>query len=150
MPEFTYALGPESKKNPFLSMSGGEQATEPRRIAQAAWNGDLVQQIIADDPEAFVIVMGDLNSYYESPPIETLRSAGLVHAFDSLTPDERYTYIYQGVAQVLDHIMVNDQFESNIASVDILHVNADYPLQPPGDTSVLHKSDHDPVVVTFR
>ena len=51
--------------NHFLSMSGGEQATEPRRIAQAAWNGDLVQQIIADDPEAFVVVMCDLNSYYE-------------------------------------------------------------------------------------
>lgn len=136
--------------NHFLSMSGGEQATEPRRIAQAAWNGDLVQQIIADDPEAFVVVMGDLNSYYESPPIETLRSAGMVHTFDQLLPEERYTYIYQGVAQVLDHILVNEEYESNIASVDILHVNADFPLQPPGDTSVLHKSDHDPVVVTFR
>ncbi len=136
--------------NHFLSMSGGEQATEPRRIAQATWNGDLVKQIIADDPEAFVIVMGDLNSYYESPPIETLRSYGMAHVFDQLAPEDRYTYIYQGVAQVLDHILVNELYEDSISSVDILHVNADYPLQPPGDTSVLHKSDHDPVVVTFR
>jgi len=148
-------LGGESRivhllNNHFLSMSGGEQATEPRRIAQAAWNGALVQQIIAENPEAFVIVLGDLNSYYESPPIETLRSAGMAHVFDQLAPEDRYTYIYQGVAQVLDHIMVNEKYETSITSVDILHVNADYPLQPPGDTSALHKSDHDPVVVTFR
>ncbi|HSM25132.1 MAG TPA: lamin tail domain-containing protein, partial [Anaerolineaceae bacterium] len=136
--------------NHFLSMSGGEQATEPRRIAQAAWNGDLVKQIVANDPDAFVIVMGDLNSYYNSPPIDTLRSIGMVHSFDQLAHEERYTYIYQGVAQVLDHILVIDKYESNISSVDILHVNADFPLQMPGDSSVLHKSDHDPVVVTFR
>jgi predicted extracellular nuclease len=148
-------LGSESRiihllNNHFLSMSGGEQATEPRRIAQAAWNGDLVEHKVANDPEAFVIIMGDLNSYYESPPIDTLRSYGMTHVFDQLAPEKRYTYIYQGVAQVLDHILVNELYENSISSVDILHVNADYPLQLPGDTSVLHKSDHDPVVVTFR
>jgi predicted extracellular nuclease len=148
-------LGTDSKtvylfNNHFLSMSGGEQATEPRRIAQAAWNGELVNQILTENPEAFVIVMGDLNSYYDSPPIDTLRSVGLVHAFDRLLPEERYTYIYQGIAQVLDHILVNELYADSISSVDILHVNADYPLQMPGDTSVLHKSDHDPVVVTFQ
>ena len=94
--------------------------------------------------------MGDLNSYYDSPPIDTLISSGMIHVFDRLPPEERYTYIYQGIAQVLDHILVNALYEDTISSVDILHVNADYPLQMPGDTSVLHKSDHDPVVVTFR
>ncbi len=136
--------------NHFLSMSGGEKATEPRRIAQAAWNAEQVSKILQQNPDAFVIVMGDLNSYYDSPPIDTLRSAGMIHVFDQLSPEERYTYIYQGVAQVLDHILVNEIYESSISSVDILHVNADFPLQLPGDTSVLHKSDHDPVVVTFR
>jgi predicted extracellular nuclease len=131
-------------------MSGGEKATEPRRIAQAAWNAEQVSKILQQNPDAFVIVMGDLNSYYDSPPIDTLRSAGMIHVFDQLSPEERYTYIYQGVAQVLDHILVNEIYESSISSVDILHVNADFPLQLPGDTSVLHKSDHDPVVVTFR
>ena len=136
--------------NHFLSMSGGEKATEPRRIAQAAWNAEQVNQILQQNPDAFVIVMGDLNSYYDSPPIDTLRSAGMIHVFDQLSANERYTYIYQGVAQVLDHILLNEKHQNAISSVDILHVNADYPLQLPGDTSVLHKSDHDPVVVTFR
>jgi len=135
--------------NHFLSMSGGELATEPRRIAQAAWNAGLVKQIQVEDPNAQIIVMGDLNSYYDSPPIETLRDAGLVHVFDDLEPEERYTYIYQGIAQVLDHMLVNDKLAPALTRVDILHVNSDFPLQLPGDTSVLHKSDHDPIVITL-
>ena len=136
--------------NHFLSMSGGEKATEPRRVAQAAWNAELVAQIVAEDPNAQVIVMGDLNSYYHSPPIDALRTSGLKHVLDGIPPEGRYTYIYQGIAEVLDHMLVNDNLYPFIATVDILHSNADYPLQPPGDTSVLHKSDHDPVVVTFQ
>jgi predicted extracellular nuclease len=135
--------------NHFLSMSGGELATEPRRVAQAAWNAGLVEEIQSDDPKAQIIVMGDLNSYYDSPPIDTLREAGLVHVFDDLDPEERYTYIYQGIAQVLDHILVNEKLVPAISRLDILHVNSDFPLQLPGDTSVLHKSDHDPVVITL-
>ena len=93
--------------------------------------------------------MGDLNSYYDSPPIETLREAGLTDVFADLEPAERYTYIYQGIAQVLDHILVNNKLATAITRVDILHTNSDFPLQLPGDTSVLHKSDHDPIVVTL-
>jgi hypothetical protein len=33
--------------------------------------------------------------------------------------------------------------------VDILHINSDFPLQLSGDTSVLHKPGHDPVVITL-
>ena len=135
--------------NHFLSMSGGELATEPRRIAQAAWNAGLIEQILVDDPNAQIILMGDLNSYYDSPPIETLREAGLTHVFDDLEPQDRYTYIYQGISQVLDHMLVSEKLAPAIARVDILHVNADFPLQLPGDTSVLHKSDHDPIVITL-
>ncbi len=135
--------------NHFLSMSGGELATEPRRIAQAAWNAGLIEQIRVEDPNAHIILMGDLNSYYESPPIETLREVGLTHVFEDLEPAERYTYIYQGIAQVLDHMLVSDNLAPAINRVDILHVNSDFPLQLPEDTSVLHKSDHDPIVITL-
>lgn len=85
-----------------------------------------------------------------SPPIDVLRESGMLHVFDRLEPDERYTYIYQGIAEVLDHILVNANLDQYVASVDILHTNADFPLQLPGDTSPLHKSDHDPVVITLR
>jgi hypothetical protein len=34
--------------------------------------------------------------------------------------------------------------------VEILHVNADYPLSDPADPSLRHSSDHDPVVAVFE
>ena len=40
--------------NHFTSMSGGEKATEPRRNAQAAWNAQIAQEILQEDPGALV------------------------------------------------------------------------------------------------
>lgn len=135
--------------NHFLSMSGGELATEPTRTAQAAWNVALVEELLAQNPDAHVAILGDLNSYYASLPIETLRDGGLIHVMDVLSPEERYTYIYQGQAQVLDHILITPALNDFLSRVVILHVNADFPFADPADTSPQHKSDHDPLIATF-
>ncbi|MGD9049665.1 MAG: lamin tail domain-containing protein, partial [Anaerolineae bacterium] len=92
--------------NHFTSMSGGEKPTEPRRKAQAAWNVTLVERILAGDPDAHVVVLGDLNSFYESPPLDLLRDAGLRHVYEFVEPERPYTYIYQGESETLDHILV--------------------------------------------
>mgnify|MGYP002387573141 FL=1 len=135
--------------NHFASMSAGVDATEPQRIAQAAWNMQLVEEILSFEPEAYIAIVGDLNSFYESAPIQTLRAGGLVHVFELLTPEMRYTYIYQGDSQVLDHILITAAFVDLLERVEILHVNADFPLSPADDGTPWHKSDHDPVIVTF-
>lgn len=135
--------------NHFTSMSGGEAATEPRRNAQAAWNVTVMEEILAEDPAAYLSVIGDLNSYFHTRPIDTLRNAGLVHVFERLPAEERYTYVYQGVSQTLDHIMVTPSLDALIQQVYVLHVNADYPIPAPDDSTPLHKSDHDPVIVIF-
>lgn len=135
--------------NHFISMSAGLEATEPQRNAQAAWNLKLVQEIMLDEPEAYVAVMGDLNSFFESSPIQTLRDGGLVHVLDLLPPEQRYTYIFEGESQVLDHILITESLLDLLARVEILHVNADFPLPAADDASPWHKSDHDPCVATF-
>ncbi|MCB2178621.1 lamin tail domain-containing protein [bacterium] len=135
--------------NHFTSMSGGEAATEPRRNAQAAWNVEVMDELLTADPGAALAVIGDLNSYYSSLPIQTLRDGGLVHAFDRLPAEERYTYIYEGVSQTLDHIMMTPELDSLVSDVTVLHVNADFPISAADDVSPLHKSDHDPVIVVF-
>ncbi len=136
--------------NHFTSMSGGEEATEPRRAAQAAWNAEVLAQVLAQHPDAYVAVIGDLNSYYDSRPIDTLREAGLQHVFEILPAEARYTYIYQGLSQTLDHILVTPSLFELLTGVEVLHVNADYSLPAPDDSSPLHTSDHDPVVATFE
>jgi len=136
--------------NHFTSMSGGEEATEPRRTGQALWNVKVLEDLQEDFPEADFLVLGDLNSYYHSAPIDALRDAGLEHVLELVSEDERYNYIYQGQSQVLDHILVNPGLWEQLGRVVILHTNADYPLPQPGDPSPLRKSDHDLVLAVFN
>ena len=139
--------------NHFTSMSGGERATEAQRAAQAAWNVTLVQQVagfpVAEHPEAGVVVLGDLNSFYRSPPIDTLREGGLRHVYGLVEPDIPYTYVYQGESETLDHILVTPSLYGRLARVEALHVNADFPLAMPDDAAALKTSDHDPLVAVF-
>jgi predicted extracellular nuclease len=135
--------------NHFSSMSGGELVTEPRRVAQAAWNVMIVEGLLDEEPEAYLAVIGDLNSYLNSPPIDLLREAGLNHVFEILSEGDHYTYIFEGVSQTLDHILVTPSLWERLIRVGVLHADADYPPSEPGDTSPERKSDHDPVVATF-
>jgi predicted extracellular nuclease len=135
--------------NHFTALSGGELATEPRRTAQAAWNAEVLEGLLAADPAGHGVVMGDLNSFYGTPPIEVLEAIGLQHVFDPLAPDERYTYIYQGISQTLDHILVTPDLMARLLRVDMLRTNTDFAPPIPGDDSPLRKSDHDAVVVVF-
>lgn len=135
--------------NHFTSMSGGEEATEPRRTGQALWNLKILEGLREDYPEADFLVLGDLNSYYHSAPVDALREGGLEHVFEILPGEERYNYIYQGQSQVLDHILVTPSLRDQLDRVVILHTNADYPLPEPEDVSPLRKSDHDLVLAIF-
>lgn len=136
--------------NHFTSMSGGEAITEPRRLKQAEWNVQIMQEILESDPTAEIAIVGDLNSFYDSPPIQALRDAGLRPVFEKLLLEQRYTYIYQGEAQVLDYILVTDGLWNRLQRVEILHVNADWPPPSEDDTSPRRKSDHDPVIAIFK
>ncbi len=135
--------------NHFTSMAGGEKVTEPRRLAQAKWNLEVINRIRETDPQARFIVMGDLNSYFDSPPIDALREGGLVHVMDGMDATSRYTYIYKGEVQTLDHILVTPDLDAQLLQVAVFHADADYPPPPPDDTSPIRKSDHDPVVAWF-
>ena len=135
--------------NHFTSMSAGEKSTEPRRKAQAAWNVTLVERIQASDPDASIVFLGDLNSFYESPPLDVLRDAGLRHVYELVEPERPYTYIYQGESETLDHILVTPSLYELLEEVTVLHVNADYPPPIPDDPSARRTSDHDPLVALF-
>jgi predicted extracellular nuclease len=136
--------------NHFTSMSEGEEATEPRRVAQAAWNATLVAGILERDPDGLAVVMGDLNSYYDSRPLDVLRESGLRHVYEFVAPDLPYSYIYEGECETLDHILVTPALYGRLVQVEVLHINADYPLPAAHDASPRRSSDHDPVIAVFR
>ena len=135
--------------NHFTSLSAGEEATEPLRNAQATLNVRAMEQIRANHPDTLFVVMGDLNSFYDTLPIHTLQEAGLRHTYEFLDEPLPYTYIFEGRTQTLDHILLSQGLFAGITAVHVLHLNADYPLASPDDTTVQRTSDHDPVVVLF-
>jgi hypothetical protein len=117
-------------------------ASESQRLQQAAVVKAFVQQLLAADPDARVIVLGDLNDFEFSAPLAVLKAAGLTALIEQLPQAERYTYIFEGNSQALDHILVSPKLlAAHRPALDIMHVNAEY---------IDQASDHDPQVARFR
>lgn len=115
--------------------------SETQRNQQATIVKDFVQSILTINPNANVVVMGDLNDFEFSNPINTLESAGLKTLIESLPENERYTYNFEGNAQSLDHIMVSNNLFNNLDGFDVVHINSEFADQD---------SDHDPSVARFN
>ena len=67
--------------------------------------------------------------------------AGLTAMIETLPPNERYSYVFEGNSQVLDHIMVSGNLLNHAAAAagyDIVHVNSEF---------IDQASDHDPQLV---
>ncbi len=140
--------------NHWKSKGGDETVNVVRRTAQAEHVAGLVQAKLDADPNAHVVVLGDLNDYFQSGPVETLRTGttpNLRHVYQFLSPADRYTYIFNGGSQVLDHMLMTPNMTSAFAGASPLHINADFPYPAVTDRDSLHhSSDHDPVVMRVR
>jgi hypothetical protein len=112
--------------------------SEAERLAQAEVVARWVEARLAADPDARVVVLGDLNDYELSAPVARLVAAGLRDLVLTIPASQRYTFNYQGFSQVLDHVLVSPALAGG-ASARVVHVNADLP-------SAERASDHDPVV----
>ncbi|MFX1603020.1 MAG: endonuclease/exonuclease/phosphatase family protein [Promethearchaeota archaeon] len=125
--------------------------TEPRRVEQAEWVGALVDEIQDADPTAKVMVMGDLNSFEWEAPITALEAGGLTDLIYQVPKSSRYTYIYRGVSEVLDHIMVTPSLESIFLKAMVVHFNVDFPAPFFGEdpTAGVGSSDHDVLMASF-
>ncbi|MBX3053898.1 MAG: endonuclease/exonuclease/phosphatase family protein [Caldilineaceae bacterium] len=140
--------------NHWKSKGGDESVNIVRRTYQAEHVAALVQARLDANPDAHIVVLGDLNDYYESGPVAILQeqtSPSLRHSLDNLSPADRYTYIFNGGSQALDHILYSQGLQAAFAGVDPLHINADFPVYGALDpTTIFRASDHDPVVLTLR
>ncbi|NEQ96850.1 MAG: hypothetical protein F6K30_09020 [Cyanothece sp. SIO2G6] len=124
---------------------------ERREQAQAV--NDFVDTLFAADPDANVVVLGDLNEFEFVSPLDILDGTAvstnngfgfeatgddaiLQNLVETLPENERYTFIFQGNSQTLDHILVSNNLAMD-AEVDIVFVNTEF---------VEEVSDHEPLV----
>ena len=94
-----------------------------------------VDALLAEDAGAHIVVAGDFNEFEFISPLQTLETS-LVNLTGTLAPDERYSYIFQGNSQSLDHILVSAALAEG-AQFDAVHVNSEFAEQA---------SDHDPLL----
>jgi uncharacterized protein len=114
------------------------RASELARHAQAQVVNDFVDQLVAADPRANVIVLGDINDFEFSQTVQLLEGGVLTTLMDTLPKPERYSYVFEGNSQVLDQILVSNTLLSSFpVDYDPVHVNAEFADQA---------SDHDPQV----
>ncbi len=115
--------------------------SEVQRNQQATIVKDFVGGLLTANPNANVIVAGDLNDFEFSNPLTILESAGLNTLIETLPANERYTYNFQGNAQSLDHTLVSNNLNSKLDGFDVVRINSEFADQV---------SDHDPVIARFN
>jgi predicted extracellular nuclease len=120
--------------------------TEAQRVQQAQVVHDFIAQRLAADPGARIATLGDLNDFSFSAPLRTLTGEASGPAILTnlavalLPPEERYSYVFEGNSQALDHILVSASLVPD-AQFQPVHVNAEYADQV---------SDHDPNIASLR
>lgn len=118
-----------------------ERPEESKRIAQAGYIYEFIRDFQKRNPEVMIILAGDLNDDPWSKTLQTIKGDLLADSRESLPENERFTYILDGNAIQLDHILYSTNTEWT-GSVSIIHLNTlfDHTLQI---------SDHDPVIAEF-
>src|SRR5262249_2418928 len=81
-------------------------------------------------------------------PTKTAFVTRLIDLVDYIDPKSRYSYTYDGSAQVLDHMLVNKPTRERVLKFGYARLDADFPFIYSSDPSRPERiSDHDPRVL---
>ncbi len=134
--------------NHFKSKRGGDESTEVVRMAMAAHNLTLLAAEKQRHGNAALVIMGDLNDFEDSGPLAKLTQDGkLVDLHGEVPPESDYTYIFSGISENLDYILVEPTLLWT--SFTPIHSNTDFPAAEQGtdDADTPRCSDHDPLLL---
>lgn len=122
----------------FGSAQPIERLEENKRISQAVFVNKFLEDFHRKYSEIPIIIAGDFNDDPWSKTLAALRGNIFHDAGALIDEDERYSYILDGNAIQLDHILVSNP--GFVRQFEILHLNSIY-------DHTLQVSDHDPVLV---
>jgi predicted extracellular nuclease len=163
----------------FIDIEG--DTTEGRRVrakrkAQAEFLAGLLQELQTNNPTTPVISVGDYNAFQFSDgytdPISVIKgnptpddqivvdqspdlvNPNFINLIDELPADQKYTFIFEGTPQVLDHVLINTVAQARNTRIAVARNNADFPDSPPSafESNIARperNSDHDMPVAYF-
>lgn len=126
-----------------------------------------ISELVDEYRENNLIVLGDFNAFpfsdgYVDPvnqiigtpgqdaqyPVASVAYPPLQNLSDSLAPEERYSYVFDGSAQLIDHALAGELEGLRFTRMAFARANADFPdAFAPNDQLVQRSSDHDGFVV---
>ncbi len=134
----------------FKSKGNSTSCTMPDCTDKRELEAADLRDILAHHQGAseYAVAGGDYNDTFGSTPIAILDNAStsIKSLYFDLTAPERYSYIFNGESEVLDHYYVTKNLIDATGwsrAFSPVHVNADFPAAE-------HASDHDPLRGRFR
>jgi len=163
--------------NHLRSLSGVDDPADGPRVrakrkAQAEFLANIIQSHQDSDPSEKIVSVGDYNAFgfndgyvdmmgtIEGHPTpadqvvlasDDLVNPDLTDTASLLPPDQQYSYNFDGNAQELDHVLVNNNALTVLTRFAIARMDSDFPEAYRNDPSRPERiSDHDPAVAYFQ
>jgi len=157
-------------------VAGDGPRVREKRKKQAESLGAILQTLQTNNPTTSVISVGDYNAFQFSSGYDDSLSVlkgsptaddqivvdqspdvvnpNFINLIENVPADQRYSFVFEHTAQVLDHVLVNTVAQSHNTRIAIARVNADFPADPTATYETNgalaeRNSDHDPVVAYF-
>jgi len=160
-----------------VELVGGDgPRVRAKRKAQGESIAGLLQELQTSNPTTAIISVGDYNAYQfndgYTDPVATIKgtptsddeivvdqspdvvSPDFINLTDGLPTDQRYSFVFEGTPQALDHVFVNTIANSYLKRYAIARNNSDFPELPTSlftddVTRPERNSDHDMPVAYF-
>ncbi len=160
-------LGVHNRSRSGITGSDRERIRN-KHFEQSVSVANMVQNL--QSPTAALVVIGDFNDFEfsdgyadvigeikgDADPIKNLFSSNgnsvvsptLINAVDTLAADEKYSFIFRGTIQALDHALLNDVGLAYLSKTTYVRGNTDAPEKFEDDyTQTLNMSDHDGLMI---
>ncbi|MEM6733834.1 MAG: nuclease, partial [Myxococcota bacterium] len=118
-------------RNPEVpEVVGGEEERDGQQKVIEVY----VEALKAKDPNARILSVGDFNAAGHEPPLRAHGSGVLFNLGEQVPDAERYSYVFQGIAQAIDHQFASRNLAGKV-EFEYVNVNAAF-----ADKT----ADHDP------
>ena len=154
--------------NRSLSNVDSSERVRLKRLAQAQFVANIVQDIQSVDPDVNLVVTGDFNAYqfsdgyvdvlgqitgtsteegnmhWEPSPVYPV----ITNQVNNIPAEEQYSFVFRGSAQVLDHALTTANLDSLVTEFQYARGNSDAPSDLVNqDHTAMRASDHDGIVL---